>query len=75
MIRYADPSALARALLRRCAIAKVVELVPTVEVQPLFRLRRPDTTIVSIAWGGHDTIAAGCTDGESWRSGATPEPD
>ncbi|GAA5983637.1 hypothetical protein JCM10908_000361 [Rhodotorula pacifica] len=37
--------------------------VPTVKLDPLLRLHLPNSTIFSVAWGGHEMIAVGCTDG------------
>ncbi|GAA5875870.1 hypothetical protein JCM3774_001107 [Rhodotorula dairenensis] len=34
-----------------------------VKLAPLFELRLQSSTIVSVAWGGHETVAVGCTDG------------
>lgn len=33
------------------------------KIEPLFRLRLPNSTILSVAWGDHETVAVGCTDG------------
>lgn len=42
-----------------------------VKIEPLFRLRLPSSTILSVAWGDHETVAVGCTDGTIaiWRVG------
>ncbi|BGO91644.1 hypothetical protein NBRC10512_008091 [Rhodotorula toruloides] len=52
-----------------------------VKAKPLLKLRLPDTTITSLAWGGSEVIAAGCINGhiavwhvgDALRSGQQPE--
>ncbi|TNY18287.1 hypothetical protein DMC30DRAFT_62850 [Rhodotorula diobovata] len=42
-----------------------------VKAEPLVRLRVPETGICSVAWGGHEVLAAGCLNGyiAVWRVG------
>lgn len=37
----------------------------TVEAKPILRLSLPDTTCISVAWASHETLAAGCSNGQS----------
>lgn len=42
-------------------------ILQTVKINPVLKLLLPDTACVSIAWGSHARLAAGCDNGETTR--------
>lgn len=49
--------------LRHCASSLILPPCATVKAKPLLKLKLPETTITSLAWGGSEVVAAGCMNG------------
>ncbi|GJN90616.1 hypothetical protein Rhopal_003628-T1 [Rhodotorula paludigena] len=56
----------------RAGVAADSEEPAYITISPALRLRLPDTTCFSVAWGSHEVLAVGCMNGyiAVWRVGA-----